>query len=693
MKLKFITLIVLIASFDAFAAPPPVNDTFPLSVKRSTHIISPTDATSGMITDAMSAMTVKPWCRLVATTNVTPLSGLAGPLQIDSSGVNSGDLVLLTGQSAGAENGPWVTSSSGAWTRPAWYASGQTTQAFLNIEILVRVGTVNTGTWWRITNTSAITIDTTPTAWAISARVGSAAILDGGVAYVDIQDIAGLSVMGRSANSSGVGGNITGTDGQYLRVSGTTLGFGPFPTPTPFPSPTTYPSVTPFPSATPYPTPTPHIVTLTGDVTGAGSGASADTFAATIANDAVTTIKVLNGNITLPKIQNIPDGTILGNNSGGFGPPLALNSGQVRLVIDVPQTTRLISTTSPLAGGGDLSADRTLSIANAAADGTTKGAATFTAADFNAAVGLVSIDYTNGQAASGSTKGFLTAADWTTFNNANGTVTNFTAGTLSPLFTTSVATGTTTPALTFALTNAASHTIFGNFTGSTAAPSYNVTGAGVDTFLVTPSASNLRTAIASSAVTGTAGNLVFSGSPTFTGTVLASAITASGTLTLTGGDPQFLMSPVSGAVGFQGRIPTSGDYAQFKMNDQTGAQRGYLGYIGSTFSGVTRRDHFEFGSDPGTPNLWFRPGEAAAFVMTSSGNLFTNSSTIIGGASLTLFNSINSSGSGVIWMANGSAPTLPAVSVTDAGYGGFYLINGGLFFRGGKGSVTAIAPP
>lgn len=80
-------------------------------------------------------------------------------------------------------------------------------------------------------------------------------------------------------------------------------------------------------------------------------------------------------------------------------------------------TSRTISTTSPLSGGGDLSANRTFTIADAAADGTTKGAASFTAADFNASSGLISIDYTNGQASSGSTKGFLTSSDWTTFNS------------------------------------------------------------------------------------------------------------------------------------------------------------------------------------------------------------------------------------------------------------------------------------
>jgi len=54
----------------------------------------------------------------------------------------------------------------------------------------------------------------------------------------------------------------------------------------------------------------------------------------------------------------------------------------------------------------------------------------------------------------------------------NGTVTNFSAGDLSPLFTTTEATTTTTPALSFALTNAGANTIFGNNTGSSAAPAY-----------------------------------------------------------------------------------------------------------------------------------------------------------------------------------------------------------------------------
>ena len=57
-----------------------------------------------------------------------------------------------------------------------------------------------------------------------------------------------------------------------------------------------------------------------------------------------------------------------------------------------------------------------ISIASAAADGSTLGAAAFTAADFNAALGVISLDYANAQKATAGQPGFLTAADWTSFN-------------------------------------------------------------------------------------------------------------------------------------------------------------------------------------------------------------------------------------------------------------------------------------
>ncbi len=104
----------------------------------------------------------------------------------------------------------------------------------------------------------ALTGDVTTSAGAVATTIANDA-----VTYAKMQNIAALSVMGRSANTSGDGGDITGADGQVLRVSGTTLGFG---------------SV----AAAAMPA-------LTGDVT-----TSAGAVATTIANDAVTYAKLQN---------------------------------------------------------------------------------------------------------------------------------------------------------------------------------------------------------------------------------------------------------------------------------------------------------------------------------------------------------------------------------------------------------------
>ncbi len=54
-----------------------------------------------------------------------------------------------------------------------------------------------------------------------------------------------------------------------------------------------------------------------------------------------------------------------------------------------------------------------------------------------------------------------------------GTLTNFTAGSLSPLFSTSVATAGTTPVLSFTQATAAANTVFGNFNGTSGAPTFS----------------------------------------------------------------------------------------------------------------------------------------------------------------------------------------------------------------------------
>lgn len=133
-----------------------------------------TSSSVGVVTDTMLANAVKPAVALVATANLT----LSGEQTIDGV-LTSASLVLATGQSTGAQNGPWVTAA-GAWARPAWYTSGSTTQAQQFLTTFVRLGTLYQGSTWRMT-TAAVTIDTTTTAWVQTPMVLSATSVTNGV--------------------------------------------------------------------------------------------------------------------------------------------------------------------------------------------------------------------------------------------------------------------------------------------------------------------------------------------------------------------------------------------------------------------------------------------------------------------------------------------------------------------------------
>ncbi len=178
-------------------------------------------------------------------------------------------------------------------------------------------------------------------------------------------------------------------------------------------------------------------------------------------------------------------------------------------------TVTSIATTSPITGG-TITTTGTIGIDNAAADGTTKGAAsfsagdfnassgnitidyangqkaaadgttfgfpTFTAADFNSSVGVMSLDYTNGQKATTSTIGFLTDTDWDTFNDklsATGATTGATSQ--AQVFTSGIKTGliddNATSEIIFTLSTVQKASIdatgIGLIDGSAANPSYS----------------------------------------------------------------------------------------------------------------------------------------------------------------------------------------------------------------------------
>lgn len=118
---------------------------------------------------------------------------------------------------------------------------------------------------------------------------------------------------------------------------------------------------------------------------------------------------------SLPRLL-VPNGTIYTCQNGIWA--AIGGSGGPGTVTSVGAANGLTSTPNPFTTSGIVTG------VNAAADGSTKGVATFTASDFNSATGNISLDYLNGQKATSMVPGFLSAADWTTFNNKVGTAYN-----------------------------------------------------------------------------------------------------------------------------------------------------------------------------------------------------------------------------------------------------------------------------
>ena len=147
---------------------------------------------------------------------------------------------------------------------------------------------------------------------------------------------------------------------------------------------------------------------------------------------------------------------------------------------------RQVNTTAPLAGGGDLSANRTLSIPQA----------------------------------NGSTDGFLDSADWTTFNNKQPAGNYITALTGD-----GTASGPGSAALTLATVNSN----VGSF------------GSATQSLTITANAKGLVTAVSAQTVTPAVGSIT--GLGTGVSTALSNnADTASGFVTQTGGDARYLLA-------------------------------------------------------------------------------------------------------------------------------------------------------
>lgn len=151
----------------------------------------------GAVTDTKASLANKPSATVVATTNQT----LSGTPTIDGVATVAGSIALLTAQSTGSQNGPWVVAS-GAWSRPTWYPSGGTTQAFQTVTILIRLGTTYQGSVWRITTSGSITIDTTSTAWAVTPVALDSSTVTGFLPVVNIAAGSNGQVLSTVAGST-----------------------------------------------------------------------------------------------------------------------------------------------------------------------------------------------------------------------------------------------------------------------------------------------------------------------------------------------------------------------------------------------------------------------------------------------------------------------------------------------------------
>jgi hypothetical protein len=161
-------------------------------------------ATKGQLDAALAGLSsgqvIKGLVRCAATTNIT----LSSPgATIDGITMTNGDVVLLTAQSTGSQNGPYVWTASGSpLTRATnWNTSGL---AVLGSYWIVEQGS-KADNYALLTNDSAITLGTTTPAFTF---IGNATYTGGNGISVTTGTITAIQTTGVVVNGSGIGADF-----------------------------------------------------------------------------------------------------------------------------------------------------------------------------------------------------------------------------------------------------------------------------------------------------------------------------------------------------------------------------------------------------------------------------------------------------------------------------------------------------
>lgn len=119
--------------------------------------------------------------RVAATAALTLATDVEAGDTLDGVTLVAGDVILLTAQAAGAENGPWVVAASGAPTRPTYFDSSLEANNLRGALFSAQAGTANSKRVFKHTTTATITLGTTALVFEDAAVFAHAATTTVGV--------------------------------------------------------------------------------------------------------------------------------------------------------------------------------------------------------------------------------------------------------------------------------------------------------------------------------------------------------------------------------------------------------------------------------------------------------------------------------------------------------------------------------